>query len=93
MLSLVSTMRCCCTLARLVSHVRGLLCRAEALTAAQRLQAAQSEAADVSVARIQLQSGLTAVEAHWQQSQAQLAQAEQLVQQLQVHAPAILVTF
>lgn len=76
------------TLARLVFRVRAVLCRAEALTAAQRLQAAQSEASEMSLARSQLQNELTAVEAQRQQSRAQLAQAEQLVQQLQVRACA-----
>lgn len=63
-----------------------MLCRAEALAAAQQLQAAQSEARDGFAARAQLQSELSAVEAQRQQSQAQLLQAEQLVQQLQVRA-------
>ena len=61
-----------------------MFCRAEATAAAQQLQAAQAEAGDLSVSRSQLQHELAAVEAQRKHSQAELAQAEHRVQQLQV---------
>ncbi len=58
------------------------VCRSEAVSAAQQLQAAHSGAGNE--ARAHLQQQLAEVEAQKQQSQADLTQAEQRLHQLQV---------
>ncbi len=60
------------------------VCRSEAVTAAQQLQAVRSGAGDEALTRAHLQQQLAEVEAQKQQSQADLAQAEQRLHQLQV---------